>query len=88
MRVWCLMDEYEGEVGSNDRLGPKESQAKHRQKTWYDNHAREGELVAGEVLVLLPTESNKMKAQWQGPYHIVRKVGLMDYEVDMVDWWK
>ena len=37
------------------------------------------------MLVLLPTESNKMKAQWQGPYHVVRKVGLVDYEVDMVD---
>ena len=61
------------------------SQAKHRQKTWYDRHARERELVAGEVLVLLPTESNKMKAQWQGPCPVVRKVGLVDYEVDMVD---
>ena len=62
------------------------SQAKHRQKIWYDRHAQERELVAGEkVLVLLPTESKKMKAQWQGPYHVVRKVGLVDYEVDMVD---
>ena len=62
------------------------SQAKDRQKTWYDRHARERELVAGEkVLVLLPTESNKMKAQWQDPYPVVRKVGLVDYEVDMVD---
>ena len=38
------------------------------------------------MLVLLPTESNKVKAQWQGPYHVVRKVGLVDYEVDMLDW--
>ena len=37
------------------------------------------------MLVLLPTESNKMKAQWQGPYHVVRKMGLVDYEVDMID---
>ena len=26
-----------------------------------------------------------MKAQWQDPYHVVRKVGLVDYEVDMVN---
>ena len=76
-------------VAMTDLVQKNVSQAKHRQKTWYDHHARERELVAGKkVLVLLPTESNKMKAQWQGPYHVVRKVGLVDYEVDMVDRWK
>jgi len=35
--------------------------------------------------VLLPTSSNKLLAQWQGPYCILRKVGKVDYEVLMPD---
>ena len=61
------------------------SQAEHRHKIWYDCHSWERKLAAGEVLMLLPTESNKMKTQWQGQYYIVRKVELVDYVVDMVD---
>ena len=36
-----------------------------------------------EVLVLLPTSSNKLLAQWQGPYCVVCKVGKVSYEIDM-----
>ena len=44
-------------------------EAQQQQKTWYDKTARERELEPGEeVLVLLPTSSNKLLAQWQGPY--------------------
>ena len=43
--------------------------AQSRQKTWYDQNTRDRELKPGdEVLVLLPTSSNKLLAQWQGPY--------------------
>ena len=46
------------------------------QKAWYDQTAREREKGPGEeVLVLLPTSSNKLLAQWQGPYCGIRKVG-------------
>ena len=46
------------------------------QKKWYDQTARERELQPDEeVLVLLPTSSNKLLAQWQGPYRILRRVG-------------
>ena len=59
-------------------------EAQRRQKTWYDQTARERELEPGEeVLVLLPTSSNKLLAQWQGPYCVVRKVGKVNYEIDM-----
>ena len=44
----------------------------------------EKELKPGEeVLLLLPTSSNKLLAQWQGPYWVTRKVGKVDYEIDM-----
>ena len=37
------------------------------------------------VLVLLPTSSSKLLAQWQGPYQIEKKVGKVNYVVDMAD---
>ena len=59
-------------------------EAQRQQKTWYDKTARDRELKSGEeVLVLLPTSSNKLLAQWQGPYRVTRKVGKVDYEIDM-----
>ena len=42
-----------------------------RQKKWYDKNARDRSFHAGEqVLVLLPTSSSKLTAQWQGPYQV------------------
>ena len=38
-----------------------------------------------EVLVLLPTSSNKLLAQWQGPYHVLRRLGKVNYKVYMPD---
>ena len=47
-----------------------------QQKKWYDDKARFREFQVGEqVLVLLPTSSNKLLAQWQGPYQIVQWSG-------------
>lgn len=36
-----------------------------------------------KVLVLLPTASNKLLIQWKGPYTIVKRVGKVDYKIDM-----
>ena len=42
-------------------------EAQQRQKTCYDQTARERELEPGEeVLVLLPISGNKLSAPWQG----------------------
>ena len=38
-----------------------------------------------EVFVLLPTSSNKLLAQWQGPNDVLRKTGKVNYEIDMKD---
>ena len=62
------------------------SKAQERQKTWYDKGTRVREFVPGDpVLVLLPTSSSKLLAQWQGPYQIVKRVGKVNYLVDMHD---
>ena len=37
-----------------------------------------------QVLVLLPISTSKLLAQWQGPCPIVRRIGAVNYEVDMV----
>ena len=61
-------------------------EAQKVQKTWYDRNACHRQLDIGDqVLVLLPTDSNKLLAQWQGPYPITQRMGPVDYCVDMYD---
>ncbi|XP_065902350.1 uncharacterized protein [Dysidea avara] len=60
--------------------------AQKAQKAWYDDNTCYRQLAIGDqVLVLLPTDSNKLLAQWQGPYPIIQKTGPVDYCVDMHD---
>ena len=60
--------------------------AQTQQKHWYDLKACEREFNPEEqVLVLLPTSSNKLLAQWQGPYRVVKRLGKVNYVVDMHD---
>ena len=33
------------------------------------------------MLVLLPTDHNKLLMQWKGPFEVSSKVGLIDYKV-------
>ena len=57
--------------------------AQRQQKHWYDRNARDREFKPEEqVLILLPAETNKLQAVWQGPYKVTRKVSPVDYEVD------
>ena len=55
-----------------------------KQKTYYDKLARSRKFDVGdEVLLLLPTESNKWLLQWKGLYEVVEIVNRMDYRVDV-----
>uniref|UniRef100_A0A1X7VT01 Uncharacterized protein n=1 Tax=Amphimedon queenslandica TaxID=400682 RepID=A0A1X7VT01_AMPQE len=55
-----------------------------RQKRWYDGTAGQWELSPEDkVLVLLPATGGELLAQWRGPYEIVRRIGKMDYEVQI-----
>ena len=61
-------------------------EAQHTQKRWYDQHARERKFQAGDqVLVLLPSSTSKLLAQWQGPYEVVRQVNKVNYCIRMHD---
>ena len=56
------------------------------QKAWYDRHSRKREFQPGDqVLVLLPTSTNKLLAEWCGPYPVIRRLGEVNYEVKMTD---
>ena len=57
-----------------------------KQKTYYDQNAREMNLKAGDkVLLLLPSSSRKFVAKWQGPYVVTRRTGKVNYEIQMPD---
>ena len=65
-----------------DLVGENMQKAQETQKRWYDRNAREKTLEPGEkVLVLLPTSSNKLLAQWQGPYTVEKRVSDVTYQV-------
>ncbi|GFO24248.1 Zinc finger protein [Plakobranchus ocellatus] len=58
--------------------------AQGRQKRYYDRTAKRRKFSVGEkVLVLLPTDSNKLLMQWKGPFEIVTTVGINDYRINM-----
>lgn len=55
------------------------SKAQKQQKQWYDKNARARKFQPGQqVLVLLPTTTNKLFAQWQGPYKVLKQGLLPD----------
>ena len=60
--------------------------AQQAQKRWYDQNARDREFQpADQVLVLLPTSTHKLLVQWQGPYPVLRRMGKVNYEIDLYD---
>ena len=62
------------------------SNAQQTQKQWYDRTARVRQFNPGDrVLVLLPTSTHKLRAQWQGPFTIIERRGELNYVMDMGD---
>lgn len=60
----------------------KEKVEKHKQKVFYDRKSRTRQYEVGDkVLVLLPSNTSKLLAQWKGPFEITEKVGNVDYRV-------
>ena len=39
--------------------------------------------IGDQVLVLLPTSTNKLLSQWHGPYEVIRVIGKVNYEIEM-----
>ena len=65
------------------KLAQEELQkSQKRYKKYYDRKAKPRHLEVGEqVLILLPTESNKLLMQWRGPYTVESRVGANDYRI-------
>ncbi|PAA78757.1 hypothetical protein BOX15_Mlig016452g7 [Macrostomum lignano] len=61
-----------------------EELARKRQKLWYDRQSRERELQPGDkVLLLLPSSSKKLHAEWRGPYEVLERCSDVNYRIRM-----
>ncbi|GFO16833.1 Zinc finger protein [Plakobranchus ocellatus] len=68
----------------SDCMKEELEKAQGRQKHYYDRTAKCRKFSVGDkVLVLLPTNSNKLLMQWKGPFEIVATVGVNDYRINM-----
>ena len=55
-----------------------------RYKRHYDRKTKLRRLEVGDrVLILLPTDSNRLVLQWRGPYTVESRIGANDYRVKM-----
>ena len=60
------------------------SKAKQKYTFHYNKRTKSRECEVGdEVLLLLPTDGNKLLMQWRGPFPIVAKKNRMDYTIDL-----
>ena len=60
--------------------------AQQKGKHYYDRKAKLRKFQPGDkVLVLLPSDHNKLLMQWKGPYEVCAIVGINDYKVRVKD---
>ena len=60
--------------------------AQMRYKKYFDRNAMVRSLEVGsKVLLMLPTDHNKLMMRWKGPYTILSKVGINDYKIQIGD---
>ena len=58
--------------------------AQGNQHKWFNKKAKAKHLKEGDpVLLLLPTQLNKLEIQWQGPLDILMKVRVNDYVINL-----
>jgi len=75
--------ELRNKLGETLQIAQEELQKSQKKyKHYYDRKAKPRTFKAGDsVLVLLPSNNNKLLMQWKGPYTIDSVVGLNDYKV-------
>ena len=55
-----------------------------KQNAFYDKRARSRKFDIGDkVLLLLPSASNKVLLQWNGPYEVLEGVNVMNYNINV-----
>jgi transposase InsO family protein len=65
---------------ANDALKVAQGRYKH----YYDRRARPRHLqVEDQVLILLPTDNNKLLMQWKGPFKVEKVMGKNDYGINV-----
>ncbi|XP_062616792.1 uncharacterized protein LOC134278492 [Saccostrea cucullata] len=58
--------------------------SKDHYKKHYDKRTKPRSFKVGDfVLLLLPTDHNKLLMQWKGPFKVVDRKGQTDYQIDM-----
>jgi len=51
-----------------------------KQKSYYDKNTKKKDIKAGdEVLILLPTDTNKIQMKWRGPYRVIDEPHCNDF---------
>jgi hypothetical protein len=60
------------------------SKARVKYKHYYDRKARDRQFKVGDsVLILLPTDHNKLLLQWRGPYKVTGVLPQHDYKLEV-----
>ena len=60
----------------------RSAQGIHKQH--FDKKAKMRKLVAGDqILILLPTNHNKLIMKWKGPFEVLQKIGETDYKLQI-----
>ena len=55
-----------------------------RYKHQYDKKSKNRSLEPGDkVLLLLPTDRNKLLLQWKGPFNVIARISAADYRIDL-----
>ncbi|XP_078235026.1 uncharacterized protein LOC144583991 [Pogona vitticeps] len=82
--VVTYIDTLMNDLKRNLELAAENLQAqKVRQKTWYDQKARERHFNPGEeVLWLRPCKENKLQLKWAGPYRVISKMSDLNYLIE------
>ena len=58
--------------------------SQQKQKVYFDKKAVERNLKAGdEVLILLPSDNNKLLMRWKGPFMVKAKTGQYNYAIEI-----
>ncbi|WP_353839212.1 hypothetical protein, partial [Acinetobacter baumannii] len=66
------------------KAGEVLKKARARQVKYYNRHAKDRELQVGDqVLLLLPSGTNKLDIAWRGPYRVTAKKSKTVYQVEV-----
>lgn len=80
----CVLDLRERLETTAELARENLEKASQRQAKFFNKSTRAKNMKVGDkVLVLLPTDSNKLLMQWKGPFSVTKKINKVDYQIDM-----